>query len=435
MRTYDSYKNSNIEWIGEIPSHWKVVKSKQGFIRNKGKAFQENPVILSLTSKGIVIRDISKNDGQIAGSYFDYNLVSPGDLLLNPMDLVTNAFAFVSELTGVISPAYFNLKSREGFVSDYYKFYFQLQYWNSSFFHHGKGVSIEHRWTLNEETFKNFPIPVPPISEQRAIAKYLDQKTSEIDELIVTKKRLLELYKEEKNVIINNAITHGIISSLEMKDSGSEWLGEIPSHWELTRLRYLGSFQNGINIGADSFGKGTPFVSYSDVYKNRVIPTEVQGLVAASEKDKENYSVMEGDVFFTRTSETVEEIGIASTCLKTIPDAVFAGFLIRFRPSTEKLSKKFSKFYFRAQIHRRFFVKEMNIVTRASLSQDLLKKMPVLLPPIEEQEAIVRYIEAECACIDSKVDKTKRVIKMLTEYRTALISEVVTGKLKVIDGI
>jgi type I restriction enzyme S subunit len=242
---------------------------------------------------------------------------------------------------------------------------------------------------------------------------------------------LLELYEEEKTAIINQAVTKGLDPDAPMKDSGIEWLGEVPAEWEVKRLRYLGWCQNGIGISSDAFGKGYPFVSYSDVGNNETIPIEVKGLVESSSSDRRKYSVEEGDVFFTRTSETVEEIAYASTCLKTIEDAVFAGFLIRWRPFSNLLDNRFKKYYFRAQVHRRFFVKEMNLVTRASLSQELLKKLPVLIPPLEEQQHIAHHIETECAGIDAKIAKTEKLIALLTEYRTALISEVVTGKLKV----
>jgi type I restriction enzyme S subunit len=196
-------------------------------------------------------------------------------------------------------------------------------------------------------------------------------------------------------------------------------------------LRYLGFCQNGININADAFGKGSPFLSYSDVYKNDKIPLKLNGLVQSNEKDKFKFSILKGDVFFTRTSETMEEIGIASTCLQDISNAVFAGFLIRFRPIKGALYSGFAQYFFRSKIHRRFFVKEMNLVTRASLSQELLKKLPVLLPPLEEQQQIVDYIEKEMERINTKIDRTKKLIELLKEYRTALISEVVTGKVKV----
>jgi type I restriction enzyme S subunit len=134
---------------------------------------------------------------------------------------------------------------------------------------------------------------------------------------------------------------------------------------------------------------------------------------------------------FTRTSETIEEIGLASTCIHSVEDAVFAGFLIRFRPFKDILFDGFSNYYFSAQIHRRFFVKEMNLVTRASLSQELLKRLPVALPSIEEQKEIAEFLDKYISEIESKSTKTKKLIALLTEYKTALISEVVTGKIKI----
>lgn len=149
--------------------------------------------------------------------------------------------------------------------------------------------------------------------------------------------------------------------------------------------------------------------------------------------DRNIYSVKYGDVFFTRTSETIEEIGFSSTCLKTIDDATFAGFLIRFRPySQDELLPEFAQYYFRSEIHRKFFVKEMNLVTRASLSQELLKKLPVLLPPIEEQKRISMYLKQRCTEIDFAIVEKKEQMGVLEQYKKSLIYEYVTGKSEVV---
>jgi type I restriction enzyme S subunit len=145
--------------------------------------------------------------------------------------------------------------------------------------------------------------------------------------------------------------------------------------------------------------------------------------------------VKSGDVFFTRTSETIEEIGFASVCKQDIPDAVFAGFLIRFRPLSKELSKDFSEFYFSNEKLRAFFVKEMNLVTRASLSQELLKKMPVAFPPYNEQIEIAEYLGNRTAKIDQIIKETKNSIDLLKEHRTALISAAVTGKIDVREAV
>lgn len=153
--------------------------------------------------------------------------------------------------------------------------------------------------------------------------------------------------------------------------------------------------------------------------------------VPSTEKDRISYSVRRGDVIFTRTSETLEEIGLASTCLMDIEDATFAGFLIRFRPFASVLHPEFSKYYFRSSKLRFFFVNEMNIVTRASLSQELLKKLPVLLPPIEEQIKIAKKLHEQEVIFEKLIENAFNAIQLMQERRTALISAVVTGKIDV----
>lgn len=218
-----------------------------------------------------------------------------------------------------------------------------------------------------------------------------------------------------------------------MKDSGIEWIGEIPENWKIKKLRFLGECQNGISKNAESFGTGYPFVSYGDVYKNYELPKTVNGLIETNQVEQNKYSVIYGDVFFTRTSETIEEVGFASTCLRTIKNAVFAGFVIRFRPfNKNELNPNFSKYYFRSNIHRKFFVKEMNLVTRASLSQELLKNLPVLLPPIKEQKQIANFLDEKCLKIDTLIEKKEKFIKELETYKQSIIYEYVTGKKEVL---
>ena len=222
-------------------------------------------------------------------------------------------------------------------------------------------------------------------------------------------------------------------SSEEMKNSGVEWLGEIPKDWEVKRLRFLGKLQNGISKSSDSFGYGYPFVSYSNVYRNIELPQIVEGLVNSTEEERKIYSVEEGDVLFTRTSETVEEIGFASTCMKTIYNSTFAGFLIRFRPNYKGLYKGFYKYYFRCDLNRKYFVKEMNLVTRASLSQNLLNNLSVVLPKYEEQVEIYNALELKVSYINLSINKLKYQIEKLKEAKQSLISEAVTGKIEILD--
>ena len=424
-------KDSGIEWIGEIPVDWSMKRVKHIFTRKNEKVMQENPTILSLARDGVKVRDISNNEGQIAESYYNYNPVEKGDLLLNPMDLYSGANCSISKVQGVISPAYINLRANAGINPTFYDYYFKVQYWLMVFFSYGKGVSYDNRWTLSAETLMNYPVVALSYEEQCKRANYLDRKCAQIDAIISKQQQIIEKLKEYKLSVITEAVTKGLDPNVPMKDSGIDFIGSIPETWRICRLRNIGTLQNGISKGGEFFGHGFPFVSYGDVYRNFSLPVQVAGLIDSSDEERRNYSVESGDIFFTRTSETIEEVGFSSVCEETIPDATFAGFLIRVRPFTDDLVPKFAKYYFRSNHHRYYLVKQMNLVTRASLGQDLLKSMPVLVPPKDEQISIAAYLDKKCGAIESSIEYKQRVIERLIAYKKSLIYEVVTGKKEV----
>ena len=198
--------------------------------------------------------------------------------------------------------------------------------------------------------------------------------------------------------------------------------------WKKCRLRDIGAPQNGISKGNEFFGQGFPFLSYMDVYNNAVTPQKVNGLIQSNESERNCYSVKEGDIFFTRTSETIDEVGLTSVCLKTIPEATFAGFLIRVRPFSKKLLSNFAKYYFRSHYVRSYLEKEMDIVTRASLGQDVLKGMPVLLPPQDVQQKIADFLDAKTQNIDKRFKILQKKKEHYITLRKAIINETVNGE-------
>ena len=284
---------------------------------------------------------------------------------------------------------------------------------------------------VSSQFVQNCEIHYPPIAEQSRIAAFLDDKCARVDSVIAQTRASIEEYKKLKQAVITQAVTKGIRPNRKMKDSGTGYIGEIPADWNLKKLRYFGVCQNGISKAGEYFGRGYPFVSYLDVYKNIVLPLVSDKLVESTEEEQRNYSVQRGDIFFTRTSETIEEVGFTSVCKRTIEKATFAGFVIRVRPLDDTLLTDFAKYYFRSDIHRRYFVEEMNLVTRASLGQDLLKAMPVLVPDRCEQQEIVDYLEGETTAIDALIGKTAQLLSELKNYKKSLIFEYVTGKKEV----
>ena len=279
-------KDSGIDWIGEIPEEWKVGKVKDVFIRKNEKANQENPVVLSLARSGVKIRDITKGEGQLAENYSNYNPVEKGDFLLNPMDLYSGANCSTSEVNGVISPAYINLRAKEDNNSKYYDYYFKTQYWAMALFAHGKGVSFENRWTLGVDTVMNYYIPVPKGNEQDKISKFLDKKITEIDNVIEKTRQTIEDYKQYKQAIISKAVTKGVNKNCEMKKSGVMWIGNIPKHWKISKFKYktdiiMGQSPNGNEIKPEGI---IPFMQGNKEFGTKYpSPTTYLSLIHISE--------------------------------------------------------------------------------------------------------------------------------------------------------
>lgn len=430
---YDAYKDSGIHWIGQIPEHWEIEKAKWIFLKSDRPIRPNDGIVTCFRDGEVTLRSNRRINGFTnAIKEHGYQGIRKGDLVIHAMDAFAGAIG-VSDSDGKSTPVYSacipRIKKR---INVYYYAYYLRNLALAGFIESlAKGIR-ERSTDFRFADFAELLLPFPKLEDQERIVAFLNQKTAEIDQAIAIKEQQIALLNERKQIVIQKAVTQGLDPNVTMKDSGVEWIGDIPEHWTVSKIRYLGTTQNGISAGGEYFGSGYPFVSYGDVYKNRVLPMKVESLAQSTLSDQESFSVQEGDIFFTRTSETIEEIGFTSVCFKTIDKAVFAGFLIRFRPfKRAQLLKEFSKYYFSSAMMRIYFVKEMNLVIRASLSQDLLKNLDVLLPPISEQNQIFEYLENVTGKIELAISVKQSEIEKLKEYKTTLINDAVTGKIKV----
>ncbi|WP_418509232.1 restriction endonuclease subunit S [Corallibacter sp.] len=429
IQRYESYKNFGVEWLGDIPEHWETLANKYIFQLKKNQVGKkaEDFDLLSLTLKGVVIRNL-EDGGKFPADFDTYQEVKKGDFVFCLFDVEeTPRCVGLSNYEGMITGAYTVMEVSENFDRNFlYYFYLNLDADKRL-----KPLYTGLRNTISKDNFFAFKTFIPPLPEQTAIAQFLDDKTTKIDQAIAIKQQQIALLKERKQILIHKAVTRGLDDTVILKDSGVEWIGEIPAHWEVKPLRHIGKTQNGLSKGGEYFGTGFPFLTYSDVYNNRELPYNLSGLAETSYEERKQFSVKSGDVFFTRTSETVDDIGFSSTCFESVENGTFAGFLIRFRPNKNVLDMGFSKFYFSSSTHRPFFVGQMNLVIRASLSQDHLKQMPILLPPLSEQKEIAYYIETASAKIETAISLKEKEINKLQEYKSSLINSVVTGKVRV----
>ena len=424
-------KDSGIEWIGKIPHCWNTSKLKYLGQYINGYAFKPE----EWGSKGVPIIRIQDLTGSNDNpNYFEGQIdkkygVENGDILIS-WAATLDAFIW-NKGNGWLNQHIFKAVPNRRII-DYDFFFWMIKESMKNMNNDNKhGIFMQH---VTLSVFNNFTIPMPPLAEQHRIAAFLDRKCAEIDAVLEKTRASIEEYKKLKQAVITQAVTKGVRGDRPMKNSGIEWIGDIPESWEVSSVRYIGQLQNGISKGGEFFGKGFPFVSYGDVYKNYELPHSVSGLIDTTEDERATYSVEYGDIFFTRTSETIEEVGFSCVCKRSIPNATFAGFIIRLRPfcADEKILTDYAKYYFRGEHIRAYLVKEMNLVTRASLGQTLLKGMSVIVPPKSVQKEIAEYLDDKCADIDALVAKKQQYLTEIENYKKSLIYEYVTGKKEVV---
>ena len=424
-------KDSGIEWIGKIPHCWNTSKLKYLGQYINGYAFKPE----EWGSKGVPIIRIQDLTGSNDNpNYFEGQIdkkygVENGDILIS-WAATLDAFIW-NKGNGWLNQHIFKAVPNRRII-DYDFFFWMIKESMKNMNNDNKhGIFMQH---VTLSVFNNFTIPMPPLAEQHRIAAFLDRKCAEIDAVLEKTRASIEEYKKLKQAVITQAVTKGVRGDRPMKNSGIEWIGDIPESWEVSSVRYIEQLQNGISKGGEFFGKGFPFVSYGDVYKNYELPHSVSGLIDTTEDERATYSVEYGDIFFTRTSETIEEVGFSCVCKRSIPNAIFAGFIIRLRPfcADEKILTDYAKYYFRGEHIRAYLVKEMNLVTRASLGQTLLKGMSVIVPPKSAQKEIAEYLDDKCADIDALVAKKQQYLTEIENYKKSLIYEYVTGKKEVV---
>ncbi len=408
-------KDSRIRWLGNIPVSWDIVKVKDGFIQKKAKANQENPVILSLARDAVKVRDISTNEGQIAASYFEYNPVEPYDMLLNPMDLQSGANCSISKVSGVISPAYVNLRYKTGYDPSFYDYYFKYQYWSYAFFAHGKGVSFENRWTLNTETLMNYPLLRPSYDEQCRIANFIDSKCSQIDEISKKIQEEIDTLEEYKKSVITEAVTKGLDPNVEMKDSGIEWIGEIPANWSRDKGKYIFNYLE--KPVREDDGVITCFRDGEVTLRSN---RRTEGFTE-SLKEIGYQGIDVGDLIVHGMDGFAGSIGISDSRGKASPVLNNLG---------TKYNKKYYMYFLRMMAWKgEYIYLSTGIRVRTcDTNWGKLREITYLIPPIEEQNRIASFIDEKVARIDATIDTKQQQLSTLEEYKKSMIYEYVTGK-------
>jgi type I restriction enzyme S subunit len=401
MKTrYSKYKPSGIEWVGEIPDHWIIKKIKLLF--NEKRSVQN----LSLSSGSISFgKVIFKDDEGIPETRKEtYQEVLKGEFLINPLNLnydLKSLRISKSEIDVVVSPGYIVLVLNNSNNKDYFKFLlhlFDVQHMKSL----GNGI----RQTISFKHISNEELILPPLPEQEQIVKYLDEKTGEIDNLISITENKIELLKENRTSTINRVITKGLDTNVELKDSGVEWIGEIPKHWVVKKMKYFVKICNG-----------------SD-YKDHVL-------------EEGGYPVYGTGGEFSRSSKFLyDKISVLLGRKGSVdkPQIVKEPFWTSDTTYYTEIKPNVSPYYFFFLVKQIPF--ELYIYGSAipSMTKSVYDEMLFPYPPFHEQEEIVKYLDDITQDIDNLISIEQQRIETLKEYRQSLISEVITGKVRVCEN-
>jgi len=432
IQQYARYKDSGVEWLGEIPEHWELRRIKYLFKEINVRSENGDEDLLSVSQyTGVTNKSDKVEKGGMltnAATLEGYKKVAKGDLVSNIM-LAWNGSLGFSPFDGITSPAYSIYRILESNYNHYYHYLLRTELYKAEFKRNSSGV-IESRLRLYTDDFFRINAILPPKEEQTAIAHFLDDKTKKIDQAIAIKEQQIGLLKDRKQILIHKAVTQGLNLNVTMKDSGVEWIGEIPVEWEVKKLFGLSYFVRGnSSFSKDELLSNGEYVAlqYGKTYKvNKV--DEKYNFYINDEFYKDTQIVNYGDTIVISTSETIEDLG-HSAYYNRHDLGLIGGEQILLNPKKEKINGHYLYFY------SKVFLKELRKyatgikVFRFNIND--LKTIYLAVPPLSEQKEISDYIEKGCQKIETAIGLKQQEIEKLKEYKGSLINSCVTGKIKV----
>lgn len=435
-KAYPAYRDSGIEWVGEIPKSWQVTPlfsvASTGVEKNDDGA-ESN--VLSLSYGRIIRRDVEDNHGLLPESFNTYQIVDSGSIILRLTDLQNDKRSLrvgMANEKGIITSAYLKLTAKVRFLDRY--LYRLLHSYDTTKVFYGMGGGL--RQSMKFEEMRRLQMLCPSLDEQKQIAEFLDHETAKIDALIEKQQRLIELLKEKRQAVISHAVTKGLKPNAPMKDSGVEWLGEVPAHWEVKRMKYsIQVFEQGWSPQCDSrpavgeeFGVlkvGCVNGGIFNPEENKALPSELH--------PQTQYVLRKGDFLISRAN-TRDLVGSAAVVEDDFDKLILCDKLYRLRFSLD-INPYLVSFYLTTSSVRQQIELGASGASDSmqNISQSIIKELQVLIPPAKEAELLVSQIKNRLTKFDQIHRAASQQVVFLHERRTALISAAVTGKIDVRD--
>ena len=424
-------KPSGVEWLGDVPGHWAALPYRALFAEVKERGHPDEEMLSVTITKGVIpqralLADSSKKDSSNL-ERSAYKLVLPGDVAYNKMRAWQGAVG-VSAYQGIVSPAYVVERPRDGTSSRYLHYLLRTPAFAKEAERWSYGITSD-MWSLRPELFKMIYGCLPPLDEQAAIVRYLDHVDRQVDRYIRSKQNLIDLLDEEKQAIIHHAVTRGLDPNVPLKPSGVEWLGDVPKHWEIRKLRRCAFISGGMTPSMKArrfWGGSVPWVTPKDMKQAVISDSSLKITDAALQETSLQLITPPVVLMVVRGMILARRVPVAwTTSSVTINQDMKA-----LRPVKELDAAFLALFLGSVQEALTPLIDEAAHGTRR-LPTERWRELPIPMPSLAEQIAIGRYLNHETANIDVAIDRARRETELLREFRTRLIADVVTGKLDV----
>ena len=427
MRRYESYKDSGVEWLGEVPSHWEISSLGKILLSVSEKNRPDLPLLSITRELGVIERDTEDQDSNhnfIPDDLSNYKILKKGQFGMNKMKAWQGSYG-VSDFTGIVSPAYYIFDFIKSINPQFFHWAIRSKIYVSFFGSASDGVRIG-QWDLSKSRMKSIPFIIPSNDEQQKIAQFLDDKTVKIDQAVDLAEKQIALLKEHKQILIQNAVTRGLNPDVPLKDSGVEWIGQVPEHWEVKKLKFVSKI-NQHTLPENT--NGSLSIKYVDIgsvsFENGI--EKVENFLFKNAPSRARRLANRGDIVVSTVRTYLKAITMVK---EEHQDCIFStGFAVI--TSNECLEDNFFELYAKSDA----FTEQVSVFSKGmsypAINSTDLSNLWITVPPISEQQKIADYLETQVSKINQAIALKTAHIEKLKEYKSVLINDVVTSKVQV----
>ena len=429
FKQYPSYKKSGVEWLGDVPEHWNLKRFGYLFDENKKKNIGlKETNVLSLSYGNIKEKNIDDNKGLLPESFETYQIIEPNNIVFRFTDLQNDKRSLrsaISKYHGIITSAYIAVKTKQN--ADFYNYLFRAYDLQKVFYSMGEGM----RQSLKMDELNKMPVVLPNKDEQKRIVSFLDIETARIDNLIAKQEKLNELLEEQRKSIISHAVTKGLNPNALMKDSGVEWLGEVPEHWMTPSSKHLLEIPitDGPHETPNFVDDGVPFISAEAISKGKIDFDKKRGYITSELNAiySKKYSPKIDDIYMVKSGATTGKVAMVET---TEEFNIWSPLAV-FRCNKNKVLPKFLLAVFNSSHFYDALVLNWSYGTQQNIGMGVLSNIEIPCPSLKEQAEIIQHLDAQNTKFDKLISTQSQLIEKLKEYRSSIISHAVTGKIDV----